>query len=457
MTLDDILLEWSYRLPKGYPTVVEGKLVDQTELQILQEVMDEYGFEEPLNLEAKKKAEPAVVSQAVQMTKEQLIAALSDPNVVITPKTIAKINSLIKRNADFETSITMAVEKSLAGDASHTDEVLDIMLQDDTDQFKLSTYLSTRDTDGVDWTSFENKSTKVSALFAKTGLSASTLGDFALYRWSATPQLGTIEVLLAVLLKGGSRPKKSGDLLINDSPFEVGGFNKRLRAQGGLGTAEEAQEGFKQGYRKLAEDKGLLLSTFVSPSGTAKPASGPTFEVVEDNARYGSSRKEGWMSALEDMNKQLIELTKDTDDPVTKEELITAMSVGFGKALINRASPSDWMWIKKHLGNDGTLNQRSFLIDFACYYLDYYMSMEEGDKMFIVTDASVSSAAPSKDSFSVMAFPANGDGLRPHVFTTIGLTIPSYRVKAGIQGVAFALKLGKPSDEGGELDEDLDY
>jgi hypothetical protein len=340
MTLDDILLEWSYRLPKGYPTVVDGKLVDQTELQILQEVMDEYGFEEPLNLEAKKKAEPAAVSQAVQMTKEQLIAALSDPNVVITPKTIAKINSLIKRNADFETSITMAVEKSLAGDASHTDEVLDIMLQDDTDQFKLSTYLSTRDTDGVDWTSFENKSTKVSTLFAKTGLSASTLGDFALYRWSATPQLGTIEVLLAVLLKGGSRPKKSGDLLVNDSPFEVGGFNKRLRAQGGLGTAEEAQEGFKQGYRKLAEDKGLLLSTFVSPSGTAKPASGPTFEVVEDNARYGSSRKEGWMSALEDMNKQLIELTKDTDDPVTKEELITAMSMGFGKALINRTSPS---------------------------------------------------------------------------------------------------------------------
>jgi hypothetical protein len=436
---------------------VDGKLVDQTELQILQEVMDEYGFEEPLNLEAKKKAEPAAVSQAVQMTKEQLIAALSDPNVVITPKTIAKINSLIKRNADFETSITMAVEKSLAGDASHTDEVLDIMLQDDTDQFKLSTYLSTRDTDGVDWTSFENKSTKVSTLFAKTGLSASTLGDFALYRWSATPQLGTIEVLLAVLLKGGSRPKKSGDLLVNDSPFEVGGFNKRLRAQGGLGTAEEAQEGFKQGYRKLAEDKGLLLSTFVSPSGTAKPASGPTFEVVEDNARYGSSRKEGWMSALEDMNKQLIELTKDTDDPVTKEELITAMSMGFGKALINRTSPSDWMWIKKHLKDDGTLNQRSFLIDFACYYLDYYMSMEEGNKMFIVTDASVSSAAPSKDSFSVMAFPANGDGLRPHIFTTIGLTIPSYRVKAGIQGVAFALKLGKPSDEGGELDEDLDY
>lgn len=459
MTLDDILLEWSYRLPKGYPTMKDGQFVDQKELQILREVMDEYGFEEPLNLEAKKKAkpEPAAVSQAIQMTKEQLIAALSNPEVIISPKTIARINSLIKRNANFETSITVAVEKSLAGDASHTDEVLDIMLQDSTDQLKLSTYLSTRDTDGVDWTSFQNTKVSLTSLFAQTGMSASTLGDLALYRWSATPQLGTIEVLLAVLLKGGSRPKKSGDLLVNGAPFEVGGFNKRLRAQGGLGTAEEAQEGFKQGYRKLAEDKNLLSSTFVSPSGTAKPASGPTFKVIEDNARYGSDRKRGWMSALEDMNRQLIELTKDTDDPVTKEELITAMSVGFGKALINKASPSDWMWIKKHLKDDGTLNQRSFLIDFACYYLDYYMSMEGSDKMFIVTDASPSDAAPSKGDFSVMAFPANGDGLRPHVFTTIGLTIPSYRIKSGVQGVAFALKLGKPSDEGGDLDEDLDY
>lgn len=457
MNWDEIVAEWSYRLPKGYPTMKDGKFTNKKELKVLQEVMAEYGFDEPLNLEAKKKVEPQQVAQAIEMTKEQLIAALSDPQVIISAKTIAKINSLIKRNASFEEAITKAVEVSLAGDKAYTDQVVDILLQDGTDQSALHTYLLNRETNGVDWTSFQNKKASLSSLFAQTGIPANTLGDLALYKWSATPQLGTVEVLLAVLLKGGSRPKKSGDLLVSGAPFEVGGFNKRLRAQGGLGTAEEAQEGFKQGYRKLAEDKNLLSSTFVSPSGTAKPASGGTFKVVEDNDRYGSHRQKGWMSALEEMNKQLIELTKDTDDPVTKDELITAMSAGFGKALINRSSPSDWMWIKKHLRDDGTLNQRSFLVDFACYYLDYYMSMEEGDKMFIVTDASISSEAPSKGDYSVMAFPANGNGLRPHVFTTIGLTIPSYRIKSGIQGVAFALKLGKPSDEGGDLEEDLDY
>lgn len=442
MTLDDILLEWSYRLPKGYPTMKDGRFTDKKELKVLQEVMDEYGFDEPLNLEAKKKAEPQEVEQAIEMTKEQLIAALSDPQVIISAKTIAKINSLMKRNASFEEAITKAIEKSLRGDNGHTDEVVDILLQESTDQSALHTYLVNRDTNGVDWTSFQNKPARLADLFAQTGLSASTLGNLALYRWSATPQLGTVEVLLAVLLKLGSRPKKSGDLLVNEAPFEVGGFKKRLRAQGGLGSPEEAQEGFKEGYRKLAQEKDL-----------------PTFKVIEDNGRYGSSRKDGWITAIEEMNKQLIELTKD-DNPVTKEELITAMSGGFGKALTERQSPSDWMWIKKHLNDDGTLNQTPFLVDFACYYLDYYMSLEGSDKIFIVTDASVAAGAPSKEDFSVLAFPANGNGLRPHLYKTIGLVIPNYRKKAGPQGVAFALVLGKPggvSDEGEDLEEDLDY
>ncbi len=456
MNWDEIVAEWSYRLPKGYPTMKDGKFTDKKELKVLQEVMAEYGFDEPLNLEAKKKAEPQQVAQVIEMTKEQLIAALSDPEVIISPKTIAKINSLIKRNASFEEAITKAVEKSLRGDSGHADEIIDILLQESTDQSALHTYLLNRDTNGVDWTSFQNTPARLADLFAQTGLSASTLGNLALYRWSATPQLGTVEVLLAVLLKLGSRPKKSGDLLVNDVPFEVGGFKKRLRAQGGLGSPEEAQEGFKEGYRKLAQEKDLLMSTAISPSGTAKPMSGPTFKVIEDNGRYGSSRKDGWITAIEDMNKQLIELTKD-DEPVTKEELITAMSGGFGKALTERQSPNDWMWIKKHLNDDGTLNQTAFLVDFACYYMDYYMSLEEGDKIFIVTDASVASGAPSKENFSVLAFPANGNGLRPHLYKTIGLVIPNYRKKAGPQGVAFALVLGKPGDVSDDLDEDLDY
>ena len=50
MNLDDILLEWSYRLPKGYPTMKNGKFTVKSELKVLQEVLTEYGINEPLNL-----------------------------------------------------------------------------------------------------------------------------------------------------------------------------------------------------------------------------------------------------------------------------------------------------------------------------------------------------------------------------------------------------------------------
>lgn len=442
MTLDDILLEWSYRLPKGYPTMKDGQFVDQKELQILREVMDEYGFEEPLNLEAK---EEETAPQPTSITKEQLIAALSDPKVIMSPKTITKIQRLIRRNANFEVPIEQAVSEHLGNDKSHTDEVVDILLAEDTDQMKLHTYLSDPT---VDVTVFQGSPVKLSDAFKDTGLSASTLGDLALYRWSATPQLGTIEVLLAVLLKGGQRPTKSGDLVVNGQPFEVGGFNKRLRSQKGLGSSGEAQAGFKRGYEDLAKNKGLIVKG-VSLSGGAKPLGDEgtgVFTVVEDDARYGSDWNKGWMSALEEMNKQLIEQTKEDSEPVTQEELIGAMAVGFGNALSNWKSPNNWMWIANHLNKDGTLDRKNFLAEFAGKYLDYYMSMEaDAGKMFIVTDASVASEAPSKENFSALVFPATSEGLMPHIFTNIGLTIPSYREKAGIQGVAFALKLGKVS------------
>lgn len=43
MTLDDILLEWSYRLPKGYPTVVDGQFASEAELSVLKQVLQESG------------------------------------------------------------------------------------------------------------------------------------------------------------------------------------------------------------------------------------------------------------------------------------------------------------------------------------------------------------------------------------------------------------------------------
>lgn len=44
MNIDEILLEWSYRLPKGYPTVVNGRFVNNKEIAVLNQILKERGL-----------------------------------------------------------------------------------------------------------------------------------------------------------------------------------------------------------------------------------------------------------------------------------------------------------------------------------------------------------------------------------------------------------------------------
>lgn len=42
---EEILLEWSYRLPKGFPTIVDGKFGDRDEVIILNQILEERGLQ----------------------------------------------------------------------------------------------------------------------------------------------------------------------------------------------------------------------------------------------------------------------------------------------------------------------------------------------------------------------------------------------------------------------------
>jgi len=42
---DEILTEWSYKLPKGYPTVVDGVFTEYEEVRILNEILEDRGFD----------------------------------------------------------------------------------------------------------------------------------------------------------------------------------------------------------------------------------------------------------------------------------------------------------------------------------------------------------------------------------------------------------------------------
>jgi hypothetical protein len=454
MTLDDILLEWSYRLPKGYPTMKDGKFVDQKELRILNDILSE----NKLNAIYTDRSAEVVVEEdnnqsTASLTRDQLIKLLADPKVQISDKNLSKISLLLSRTADLEGSIEANVKKYLAGDAQYADAVLDILYSEGTNEAQLAAYLDNRTIELP-----SNQRIKITDAFKDTGLTADTLANLALYRWSATPQLGTVEVLLALLLRGGYRPEGAGDLSVEGKIVELGGFNKRLRSQKGLGSSEEVQRGIQEGYRSLAESRGLLISDFVSISGGAKAAD-DTFKLITGDANYGNSLTAGWLPTIENMNSQLIELTKDDEQPVTKAELVQAIAQGFRRGLLETTDAS-WTWMEQYLKADGTFNRKEFLKEYAVFYLDYYMQQEEAPaQSFIVTDATPAKNPPvPKTEFSLLMFPANGDGLRPHIYTNIGLTLPSYTKSAGIQGVAFALRLGKVATAfaGDSLDEDLD-
>jgi len=71
---DEVLSEWSYRCPKGYPTVVDGVFTERAEVLILNEILAERGFNTIKLPEARVFAHP----EADYITNERFIDTFSD-------------------------------------------------------------------------------------------------------------------------------------------------------------------------------------------------------------------------------------------------------------------------------------------------------------------------------------------------------------------------------------------
>jgi hypothetical protein len=76
MNIDEILLEWSYRLPKGYPTIVDGVFTEYEEVKILNEIMEErFASTMPLP-EANYSVQPSIKNQTT--LKEAMVCLFYD-------------------------------------------------------------------------------------------------------------------------------------------------------------------------------------------------------------------------------------------------------------------------------------------------------------------------------------------------------------------------------------------
>lgn len=77
---DEILTEWSYRCPKGYPTVVDGKFTEYKEVKILNEILEDRGFDGISLPEAK------VIEKEELLLKVLKTAAMSSVFNVVSTK-----------------------------------------------------------------------------------------------------------------------------------------------------------------------------------------------------------------------------------------------------------------------------------------------------------------------------------------------------------------------------------
>jgi hypothetical protein len=429
--LDAILMEWSWQCEKGYPDFNNKK-----DLAILKGILTEMKVSVPIN-EADDNEETSNDTEAEEAVSPKDLAKTLMAGKFST-KTLARIKSLLTRSGDIDESISNLLIKDSLGqsDAVRADDIVDIMLDGKTDAIKLNTYLTNRT---ISETKFTGTPTSILTAFADTGLSNSALEKLSVYRWPSTPVIGGCEVLLAVLLQGGSRPGQgvSGDLRVNNKPYEVKGNGARLKGQRGYGSPKAARAGFKEGYTKLAQTLGIAM---ISLSGQAKVPDN-TITIPDDDKSYGSSQTSGWIAVIEDLNKQLLQLS---EGDVDKTELAIAAGYGFC-GIFEKLNPPDFNWISNYIKNDGTIDRTPFYKKFAEISFQYYCENGSGDQpdMFVITNITEGVKKPKPENAKILIFKADAAGFAPHILTNIGIGLPSFSESAGVQGSVISLNLGQ--------------
>lgn len=236
MTLDDILLEWSYRLPKGYPTMKDGKFVDERELAILQEVMDEYGFDQSTTSAAPSilegtfgKKDLIDIIQNAELTEKDLVRIMRIVDAVGSETGIVE-NLQAQKNFDLQTS------KQIFSMATETDsyKALLSMLEDSEKQIDLSSLGQTGNL--VD-------------IVSETGVSVEFAKEMANLVPYTSVKMGRYEMFLRLFLQGGKSPTAKGDVEVNGEEMEVKstisrGSGFRLRGQSGYGNGKQVQLSF---------------------------------------------------------------------------------------------------------------------------------------------------------------------------------------------------------------------
>tara|TARA_S200002703_G_scaffold49942_1_gene43368 strand:- start:1776 stop:3119 length:1344 start_codon:yes stop_codon:yes gene_type:complete len=315
MEINDILLEWSYRLKKGYPTMEDGKFTEPRELEVLHEILKENGINEMPSFVKSKTPVSDVVGEAeeeekketasVEMTKEQLIQTIEEADD-LDQTDLLKIFRMVDSKKS-QGGLIGALEEVKLFDK--TSAQLTFREAADTDSYKQLESLLADQNKLINIDALEEEGGNLFTEVKKLKVS----DDFAQWMANLVPytsvKMGRFEMFLRLFLKDGRSPKsgEAADVMVGKLKLEVKATKKdsgfRLRGQEKIGHGNDVAQtmlaGINQLYGGEADEK-----VAVDPKQTSIPEPILKLADLKKQNIYYKNPKESWAyQAFEDLLK----------------------------------------------------------------------------------------------------------------------------------------------------------
>jgi hypothetical protein len=406
MNWEEIVLEWSYRLPKGYPTMKDGKFTSKSELVVLNQILAENRIE-PIQLsQLNNRSKVKTTLNEVAFNKETLIKLIQDSDL---PENLMQY---IGRQID-----SLSSEEGVIGnlkdkgyDDQHSKRIFDKAVELDSYN-QLRNYISNPD-EMVDFG--EMKPTgNLSQIFGSAGLSQPFLEWLFTYK----PTMGGVnsgnaENLLRILLKGGHVPKK-GDVGIPGGSLEAktsqAGSGFRLRGQSGYGSGLDVSTHV---FSKLA--------TFF---GDDLPPEFPDIRTSTAIQLYYDSAKD---SVADVLFKTLVKANK-----ITKDQIADIYTEAYYKLYKNYAGDIKTEVVLPSLRDDGSMDAKKLFPRLAALEFRYYADSEDWDGLIAVNH---------KKDYILLAKDRPFNSLADLFATNFKLTAPNTKPKATVQDSLLAFE-----------------
>ena len=247
--------------------------------------------------------------------------------------------------------------------------------------------------------------------------SAGINGDFLKwlinYQWVGTPAVGSGEVALAILLKGGGMATGAGDIAVSGKPVEIKGSGGRLKGQHGFESGLAAGQVFEKELQKLAKKLPKEESVNIPKAG---------------GNQYNLS-KTGW--AVSTVGGELIAKSKGK---VKAKDIQNVWMTGFETMYVGIKGSAKGFLQKavKQVGPDGDVKDigrtGAFMKNLLSACMQHYMDQEGFDTIVVLERGGKMAVVQAKDVSNLLS--------------KISISAPpSFTTKAGSQGATFQIKV----------------